>query len=293
VLLDALDLPTHHRPRGVAWECPQLLLDASGRALLVVSVWYPERLDHVAWVSGYLDGDRLVAQHSGRLDDGPDFYAPAVTVDAATRWLMWGWSPEARPAEQSLSDGWAGLLTAPRVLALDDDGAPRQSFVPALISLRSEQSGSVDARGSDAEVAVLAADAGDVLDVEAQLMPPPHEGSVTLAVLRSPDDAERTLVRVHHDGTVELDRSAASLDPAVAGGAAVSPPRPGRAPTLLGLRVLVDRSVVEVLTDDGRALTMRVYPTRADACGLAVSGDGGRWSARVSWWRLTTPVLVD
>jgi beta-fructofuranosidase len=51
---------------------------------------------------------------------------------------------------------------------------------------------------------------------------------------------------------------------------------------MLGLRVFVDGSVVEVFASDGTSLTSRVYPTRADSQGVGL----GSQSDRSRVWRL-------
>jgi beta-fructofuranosidase len=86
-----------------------------------------------------------------------------------------------------------------------------------------------------------------------------------------------------------LDRNRSSLDVASAGGrfeATVSPDRAGG----LDLRILVDRSIVEVYANDRVAITGRVYPTRTDSSGVAIFADGGDATIeRAVVWPLSGP----
>ncbi len=53
---------------------------------------------------------------------GPDCYAPALLWAPGNRWLLWGWSWEARDEAWAVADGWAGVLTLPREIHVDDNG---------------------------------------------------------------------------------------------------------------------------------------------------------------------------
>ncbi len=114
--------------RAVGWECPQLFPGADGSWVLVVSLW-----DGDPWTTGCLTGRlvadgagglRFAARRAGRLDHGRDFYAPAVLREEG-RTLMWGWSWEAREPAAVGRAGWAGVLTAPRVVDAGPDGSLR------------------------------------------------------------------------------------------------------------------------------------------------------------------------
>jgi sucrose-6-phosphate hydrolase SacC (GH32 family) len=55
----------------------------------------------------------------------------------------------------------------------------------------------------------------------------------------------------------------------------------------LALRVLVDRSSIEVFTGDGTALTGRIYPRYEQSTGVDVSAVGGDLKLRgVRIWRM-------
>ena len=282
------------RDTGDAWECPQLLVDGD-RALLVVSAWrHVTGPSHVEFVAGRLAGDRLQPDGAGRLDHGPDFYAPALTVDDAGRCLLWGWAWEARDETGVEEDGWAGLLTVPRELTLAADGTPRLQPASELSALR-EGDGRRTAHDLAAgSTEVVAADAGRALDLEATLVPG-HGGHAWLRVLASPDGSEATEIGVDDRGTVYLSRDRASRDPGALGGTFRMPvglDDDGG----LDVRVLVDGSLVEVFAGEGLCLTARVYPESARSTGLVVGVDDAAGAVELRWWavraegRTTAPV---
>jgi beta-fructofuranosidase len=125
----------------MVWECPQLIPMRGGRWALLLSRWYDHDLRGVTAMVGDLevvDGTpRFRVDSGGPLDLGPDFYAPQAFLDG-TRVLMWAWTWESqtdRAQEDVDAAGWAGALTFPRELDLDD-GRVVSAPAPELIRLR-------------------------------------------------------------------------------------------------------------------------------------------------------------
>ena len=283
----ASDPVADRRDTGEAWECPQLLI-RDDRALLVISAW---RVDggpsHVEYVAGRLSGDRLEPDGAGRLDHGPDLYAPALTVDASGRCLLWGWIWEARDVADVEQDGWAGLLSVPRVVHLAPDGTPRMLPAVELEALRHGDGHGSSLRLSADESHLLDAGRGNAaLDIEATLTPGPG-GRAWLRVLAHPDGSEFTEVGVDDTGRVYLSRDHASVRPGTHGGTYVMPVGLADDGSIV-LRVLVDASVVEVFAGDGHVLTARVYPDSVDSVALLVGADVAPGAASVRWWGITT-----
>ena len=164
-------------PDSDIWECPQLVRVGEDWVLVVSWVADISPVDGPAGrsprqgVTAYVGGleirdgvPRFVARSGSALDDGPDFYAPQLAVDeTCDRILAWGWSWEGRgarggsgaasggltgidPSTNVTSSretplGWAGTLTFPRELVVEDVlGVPRARLVPAreLAQLRGD-----------------------------------------------------------------------------------------------------------------------------------------------------------
>ncbi|MFH9085861.1 glycoside hydrolase family 32 protein [Streptomyces sp. NPDC017673] len=256
--------------KAVGWECPQLFETSGGDHVLAVSLW-----DGNPRTTGYLTGRLEVAAQGGlthaprtggRLDHGRDFYAPAVLKEPG-RALMWGWSWEARDEAAVLAAGWAGTLTAPRVVDAGPDGTLRVAPAPELELLRADRP---FATGPGRAVPLPGA---YDLTVTAY-------GATTVTLLRSADRA--LTLRLDPDaGTVVLDRSGWPRE-GVGGSAPVTvgvPPGPG-----LCVRLLADGSLLEVFVADRATVTERVYHRPGDVAELLVEGD-----AEVSAWEQVPP----
>lgn len=260
--LEALD-PTVWT--GAMWECPVLLRGRDGDALLL-SLHDGVDTHHPLAVLGRLEGVRFVPSHLQRLDLGPDLYAPCLLQEDDGTAISWGWSWEARTPPAQRAAGWAGVLSAPRRLTVVDG----RLHVAPLAELSELRAGPFEVRPTPSPGGWTAAGLDtDVADLEFVLGPAFERVHVDLR--RSPDGQEVTTVTLDRgNGEVWLDRDQASLDPAAIGGrygGVLEPSTP-----MERIRILLDRSIVEVFVDDRVALTARIYPTRDDSTGVAVRG---------------------
>ena len=252
-LLEAADPVAAQVAPADLWECPQLAL-VDGRWVLVVSLWVDKTLTRVAYLVGDLvaagDGLTFLPAGGGAVDSGSAFYAPALLVEEE-RVLLWGWSWEDRDEEAVDAAGWAGVLTWPRVLSLHPDGRLLTEPAPELTRLRAT---STRFSMLDGESVPLPAGAVDIELLVRTLRP----GPVTLRI----GDAIGHLV-------LALDAEAAGL---------------------LGVRVVVDGSLVEVYVGGGQTFTERRYPVPNGSWQLSVEGSGDL-SVDATVHRLSTPPL--
>jgi beta-fructofuranosidase len=257
---------------GSMWECPDLFA-LGDRHVLVVS---PEGLDRrkaLVFV-GRLDyrTGRFAIESRHVADHGFDLYAPQSFEDAAGRRVVIGWMDSwGSKVWPTKTWGWAGAMTVPRLLRLSADGTPLWAPVPEIETLRGR---AVAAPAGEIETGLRALDAvrGDSLDLELEI-DPGTTSEVALLVRRSPDGAQGTRIAYDRErATLAIDR-----DRAGAGDGGVhAAPLPLGAGETLRLRVLVDRSSLEVFAEDGRVvLTDRVYPDPASV-GVALEAKGGR-----------------
>ncbi|MGN9762948.1 glycoside hydrolase family 32 protein [Streptomyces sp. SD31] len=255
--------------KAVGWECPQLYATAGGEWVLVVSLW-----DGDPCSTGYLTGRlqphgegglRFEARVGGRLDHGRDFYAPAV-LQEPDRALLWGWSWEAREQDEVDRAGWAGVLTAPRVVDVHPDGALCVVPAPELELLRAPEP-FVTATGRRTPLP------------EAYDLTVTASGRTTVSLLRSASGAELTVVLDPAEGTVTLDRG--DWPRTRPGGSA---PIVVRAPAG-EVRILVDGSLLELFVGDRATVTERVYRRPDDVPELLVTGAG----ATVTGWEQAPP----
>ena len=239
-----------------------------------------------ALIGDYHD-HRFLARRRQLVDHGPQFDSARTLRDASGRRLLFGWIREDRPVDASLQAGWAGMMSLPRALTVEDDelriDVPpevRAATVPdaevAGVDLASGTGYRID--GAD----------GDCLEVEAEI-DVRDAASVGLTLSRSPDGEERTTVSWHRDEEVlRLDRTHSSLAPDVGRDVhdaplALAPGDP------LTLTIFLDRSVVEAFANCRAALTARIYPTRADSTAIELFATGRSPHLRVCrvWRRVS------
>lgn len=257
---------------AVGWECPQLYATQGGDWVLVLSLWDGDP-SSTGYLTGRLEpggegGLRFAPRTGGRLDHGRDFYAPAVLQEPG-RALLWGWSWEAREQGEVDRAGWAGVLTAPRVVDVHPDGALRVVPAPELELLRAAEP-FVTPPGRRAPLP----EAYDLMVAAC--------GRTTVSLLRSASGAELTVTLDPDEGTVTLDRG--DWPRTGAGGSA---PIVVRAPAR-EVRILVDGSLFELFVGDRATVTERVYRRPDDVPELVVSGDPG---ATVTGWEPAPPTL--
>ena len=230
--------------------------------------------------------DRFHIRRHGRFNYGPigvgSLHAPSGFIDAQGRCIAIFNVKEGKPAA-----GWEDVMTLPRVLSLEADGTLGIRPAAEIEALRcNPRTASVTDLPANSEV-VLDTPGGKAIEVEA-VIDPGAAREVCLSVLRSPDGAERTDIRVFFHTVrdwfgqyakqcpcqLAIDTTRASLREDVQ----ARPPEIG--PLVLPegeplrLRVFVDHSIIEVFANDRQCLTLRTYPSRADSDGLALRAQG-------------------
>ncbi|MCL7425517.1 glycoside hydrolase family 32 protein [Streptomyces sp. YS415] len=258
---------------GLGWECPQYLHTPDGRGALILSAWDPELGPQRTVVyAGHEQDGRFVAGAPALFDHGPDLYAPALLPAPDGRWLLWGWSWEARDQQWAKEAGWAGLLSLPREVTLGEDGSVRQQPAAELLSLRDGRA--LTASGETSSTAVLGmVDAS--FDLTARLELNAVGGGLRLVT--SADGSEFLDIRIDSaTGELVVDRDRASLDPRAHGGTYRMPCPEAKTASgaAVELRLVVDRSVAELYLPSGRTLTLRFYPTGSGPWRIEAHAEG-------------------
>ena len=220
----------------------------------------------------YLIGDyrnqRFYPETGGIIDQGPQFDSGATVLDQNGRRLLFGWISEDRPIDSYIDEGWAGVVSLPRVIDIQDgvltvDVAQevRASSTPNVNITNLELTPSTPitiehARGNSMEI-----------EVEFDLS---QSDEVGLRLCRSPGGEEETIVSYNKNRhALVLDRSRSSLDPRV--GRTVDDTSLYLSDEEhLKLTVFVDRSVVEIFGNNRVCLTGRIYPTKKDSLDMGL-----------------------
>ena len=151
-------------------------------------------------------------------------------------------------------------MSLPRVLSIDDDGRLIQTAAPELAKLRGEHTRVADVTIQD-EFKLIEDAKGRQIEVSAEFVP---DGAKAFGMkLRSSDDGGRAITLRYADGKLNVAGTEVPLEPGGDNGT-------------IRLHVFLDRSVMEVFIDGGRAAVTRVeYPQEEDV-GIAVFADNGR-----------------
>jgi beta-fructofuranosidase len=237
---------------GAAWECPQVL-PLDGRRIAVVSSWSPE-----GGPGQVLSFDADMPVNPRRVDHGTNFYAASALRDSRFGPLLFGWLTEGRE-RPGWTDGWAGVISLPRMVWLDRDSSVRSSPVPTVETLRTRP------RSAD----------GALTTPQCEIEIPEATGQVVVHF----GGRERLEIELDAAANVlTIDRDQASLDPyAHAGRIQVDDafdPGSDRA----AARIFLDGSVVEVFTSAGRVLSTRIYPTTPPPWRVEAPASARHWS---------------
>ena len=210
---------------GSMWECPNYCR-VDGQDLLILSPMEMAGHKNIALFGSY-ENDKMTLGSFQELDLGEDFYAAQVFSDG-DRMILMAWMDMWGKPYPSQCEGWAGALTIPRVLRVQN-GVLLQEPAPELKLLREKK--------MDGAIGKLT---GDCLELRVRA-----RGAFTFAV----SDASGALI------TLSAENGRAKL--VLPSGRISESPIPSGDET--ELIVYVDRSSIECFVN-GIAFTQRIYP---------------------------------
>jgi beta-fructofuranosidase len=264
---------------GHMWECPDFF-ELGGQHVLIIS---PIPLRKTVQLVGQYSQHRFTPRHTATHVYGGCFYAPQSFWDEHGRRVQFGWLWEKDVAANHPNPrGWAGAMSLPRALSFSADGVLLAQPVAEIATLRHEHK---QHRLQVSGLQALPNISGDCLEVIVRF-DNIHAERFGLCMRRSPDGAEQTRIMCSRaDQHVFVDRTRSSAQASAENADEPCPYPISKKPVTL--RIFVDRSVIEVYVDDGRACIIdRVYPSRADSVGVAVFAEGGPVAAQVDAWSL-------
>ncbi|MBC6699732.1 glycoside hydrolase family 32 protein [Hymenobacter puniceus] len=280
------------------WECPDLFeLPVPGggtKWVLLISAGNPtEQFRGQQYFLGSFDGKKFTPdqpyEEPSYLDFGKDFFAGVTFNDApGNRRILVGWTNDwAYARDVPTGTEWRGNFAVPRELSLRRTArglALVQQPVPELRKIGKEALSLKNQTVKSGAAGYELPFKGESYDLELTLKPGAAK-VLTLNVLQS--EAERTTLRY------DVARQELTLDRTQSGNVAFHPLfasslESARVPLRDGqlqLRLLVDKSVVEVFAQDGEVtLTDLVFP-RQHTGRITLSTDGG--PAQITALRLT------
>ncbi|SEJ95712.1 GH32 C-terminal domain-containing protein [Paenibacillus polymyxa] len=279
---------------GPIWELPVLLplgRDKQGvnKHLLLVSPVGKEADVEVFYWIGQLDKQNLSFipdQEEPQLIDVGDFHftGPSGMVDPKTgRNIVFTIAQGDRTSEMEYKSGWAHNGGLPLSVYLRDDGRLGIEPIQELQSLRGPKRLSLRDQSLAETNVQLRNVHGDMLEIQLELEPGGAK-KFGIKVRCTPDGEEETLLYYDWNQAMLLvDRSKTTLHPGEKCGGVQ-----GGKLELLGenlkLHIYLDRSMVEAYANGLKSLTTRVYPSRIDALGLEMWGDGEPFVKSLDIW---------
>jgi beta-fructofuranosidase len=251
---------------GEMWECPDFFA-LGGKHVLLYST-----AGGVYWETGLLDPKQLVfhSEKRGILDHGA-YYAQKTQLDFPGNRILWGWIPEKRPDDALRAAGWAGCMSLPRVLLLNDDGELQMRFAPNVQSLRGKKFG-FPKGNSAVEVRAAAAERIRIENVAGEFA---WTAAAPNAKFTLSDDTGPWVclaVEAVNDSSARLTVNGKSVDLVAAAKAEHT------------FHLFLDGSVAELISDQQHAITSRIYrrpdgPLRISA----VDSDLGQLTSLEAW----------
>lgn len=248
-----------------SWECPNFFRVGDKHVLL----YSPYR--NPCYLVGTLTKDlRFITEGTGVVDLGghEGYYAPQSFRDARGRQLILGWLPERSRGDWQDVHGWAGCMSLPREVYMEN-GVMKMRVIPEVEKLiASTETGALP-------LAARAVGEQYRMVIDAELEP---DGCITAEVLATPDGEEKTVVFLHGDGRLVVDRRLSSRYPTHH---SLLERRVSLKAGHARLEIYVDHSVIEV-SGNGEWISARVYPSGEDAVFASVNLRGGKGSCSFS-----------
>jgi beta-fructofuranosidase len=213
------------------------------------------------------------------------FFAPESLLDPSGRRILWAWIFDQQPDDVKAASGWSGTFSLPRELWLGEDNHLRMRPVEELKQLRYNERRWQNLRLAPESEFTLADVHGSLLDLEMEIQIHGAE-QYGVKVFCSADGDEETVIGYDRSaGTLFIDTRRSSQAGMGNLGVEAGPLSLADAETL-HLRVLVDRSVVEVFANDRQALLRRVYPGEESIHVKLFTNGGAAHVLSLSCWEM-------
>ncbi|KMJ59099.1 hypothetical protein AB685_08525 [Bacillus sp. LL01] len=281
---------------GRVWELPILLplgMNSKGeeKHLFIISpVGEGADVEVFYWVGAWdkVKGSFTPDEEEPQLFDLGDFHftGPSAMVDPVTKkLLLFTIAQGERPIEYEYASGWAHNAGMPVEVYLGHDDRMRIKPVDQVKKLRKDKLLDLKDRTLAEVNEQLKQLSGDMLEIRLKFKEA-YESSCGLYIRQSKDRKEETLFYYNRseDGFY-VNRNKTSVDKrerttGIQGGVVQLGENP------LDLRLLLDKSLVEVYINELKSLTTRVYPAQEDANGILLFGDAELLVERVEIWSM-------
>jgi len=191
---------------GYMFECPDVF-ELNDKEILIMS---PQQIpghrnNHgTVYITGDLNYETGMLENYyfddiKEIDYGFDFYAPQTMIDAQGRRIMVAWMQSWNRSALTTGLGWAGAMTVPRVLTIDEHGNLFQYPVVELNNYRKNEY--IYNNKVDSEVNIF--NDGNIADIELSFSPSIGQSGITVYA----DESGYGTDIYYLDGYVYLDRT--------------------------------------------------------------------------------------
>ena len=269
--------------QGTIWECPDLFQLDKKHVLVVSPIGRePRRVLYFVGEMDYNSG-RFTAEYSQELDHGPDFYA-AQSFFGTERRILLAWMDAWDVEIPSKKHNWAGALSLPRELILDQNGQLRSQPLLEFEELRKETFFATDLLFNSTEKDFPSFDLGEAgleIGLEIDLVES-TAAQFGMAFSDAEHHSSFSLGLKAREQTLYLDTSQAGAGTQGVFSAEFVPQG-----EKLELRIFLDRSSIEVFVDQGVAtFTARMYPKSHKLMPTLFALDGELKVTGVKFWGL-------
>ncbi len=237
---------------GDMWECPDFFPLGKKHVLLIST------MGKVRWKVGTYANQRFTPEKEGVVDWG-SYYAAKTMLDRDGNRILWGWIPEARPDADLIAAGWAGAMSLPRVMSLNDENELQTEPLATVNVLRGQHAGfrdlpkslNIQELSDKIQIHNLAAE----IDLQFQCT-----SDVCTFWLRSESGDFATISVINRTGQRELRVNE------------VAAPLAGNVGSPVQLHMFLDGSILEIFANKTTALTARIYRVPTSPIRLKFEG---------------------
>jgi sucrose-6-phosphate hydrolase SacC (GH32 family) len=260
---------------GFFWELPSLLTFGNKRVFTAQPTPQGAPARILYW-TGTFENEYFTADSikPKLLEPGNALLGVTTTTDPQGNVIAIGIIPDMLPDYEQRKNGWANLMSLPRVWSLSADGGTLlQKPLPALEKLRGEHQHYDNSTVSENQTGFLPNTQGRHLELRTRI-DPGTATKVGIILAKSDDNSEYT--RVYWDVLAHIlviDRIHSSISTSAPSTFLTTPIEQNGQP--LDLHMFLDGSVLEVFINDEKALSTRIYPEKISSIGLDLYAIGG------------------
>ncbi len=255
------------KTQGKGWECPNYFR-LGEKYVLVLSPYGP-----VIYSVGDFDGKQHHSDRWSIFDHGKNFYATNTYIDDQGRTILVGWV-------KAKGNGWAGCLSLPREVNLNDDNQLTVKPIPELEKLRQSHQEYKRKLEAVTENAGTAPIYGERVEIKAVFQ---MQEAESFGFKLIDDEFEHELAFDFQTHRLQLGDDYADLQFT-------------RDSDQIELHIFVDYSVIEIFINEREAFTTLFYPKLAETHALKIAPfvKNGRGQFSIDIWKLAeAPVVGD